>query len=114
MNRPSPSFHAAGRLVWLCQVLSANPCVNGCWKGLSPLDLGHAGVRETFTMAAQPFAGVWATHFRSILAPSGPMMELRDDGPGVGRDARVAYLSLLGYYLARANLISRNHNALAL
>ena len=38
-----------------------------------------------------------------MLAPS-PLLQWRENGPGIGRDARTAYSSLLGRYMARAYL----------
>ena len=48
-------------------------------------------------------SAIWTSLFADMLCPG---VELRwvDDGPGVGRDARIAYSSLLGRYVARAYL----------
>lgn len=48
-------------------------------------------------------ASIWTDLFQSILAPS-PQLRWKDDGPGLGRDAKSAYSSLLGRYTARAYL----------
>ncbi len=48
-------------------------------------------------------ASIWTDLFQSILA-AGPELRWRDDGPGIGRDAKSAYSSLLGRYMARAYL----------
>ena len=48
-------------------------------------------------------SAIWTSLFADMLCPG---VELRwvDDGPGIGRDARIAYSSLLGRYVARAYL----------
>lgn len=48
-------------------------------------------------------ASIWTDLFQSILAPS-PQLVWKDDGPGLGRDTKSAYSSLLGRYMARAYL----------
>lgn len=48
-------------------------------------------------------ASIWTDLFHSILAPS-QQLRWKDDGPGLGRDAKSAYSSLLGRYTARAYL----------
>jgi len=48
-------------------------------------------------------ASIWTDLFQSILAP-GHQLRWKDDGPGLGRDAKSAYSSLLGRYMARAYL----------
>jgi len=65
--------------------------------------LGVAAARETFLTAPLPFASVWTDLFQNMLAP-GDELRWRESGPGTGRDARVAYSSLLGRYMARAYL----------
>ena len=55
-------------------------------------------------MTATPhMASIWTDLFQSILAP-GHQLRWKDDGPGLGRDAKSAYSSLLGRYMARAYL----------
>ena len=65
--------------------------------------VGVAAARETLVTATDPMATLWVGLFHDILAAG---LELRwlGDGPGIGRDARVAYSSLLGRYLARSYL----------
>ena len=50
-------------------------------------------------------AAIWTDLFESLLAPP-PELKLRwaGKGPGIDRDARVAYSSLLGRFVARAHL----------
>ena len=66
--------------------------------------LGVAAARETFLTATLPFATAWTDLFQTMLAP-GDELRWRESGPGTGRDARVAYSSLLGRYMARAYLM---------
>ena len=66
--------------------------------------LGVAAARETFLTATLPFATAWTDLFQNMLA-SGEHLRWREGGPGTGRDARVAYSSLLGRYMARAYLM---------
>ena len=71
---------------------------------MSLTTLGVAAARETLLTASLPFAEAWTDLFQNILAP-GEQLRWRDSGPGTGRDARVAYSSLLGRYMARAYLM---------
>ena len=48
-------------------------------------------------------AAIWTDLFQSMITPD-PKLQWRGDGPGIGRDARIAYSSLLGRYIARAYL----------
>ena len=48
-------------------------------------------------------SAIWTSLFADMLCP-GSELRWVDDGPGVGRDARIAYSSLLGRYVARAYL----------
>lgn len=65
--------------------------------------LGNAAARETFLTATPHMAAIWTDLFRSMTAP-GSELRWRGDGPGIGRDARIAYSSLLGRYMARTYL----------
>lgn len=65
--------------------------------------LGNAAARETFATATPHMAAIWTDLFRSMIARC-PELRWRGDGPGIGRDARIAYSSLLGRYMARAYL----------
>lgn len=65
--------------------------------------IGYAAARETLVTATPHMAAIWTRLFRDILS-SPTKLRWRDNGPGIGRDARIAYSSLLGRYLARAYL----------
>ena len=95
--------HATLRQTWLRRGSAPHPRARGRWHPVSLSDLGNAAARETFTTATLPFAAAWTDLFQSMIAAS---LELRwlDNGPGVGRDARIAYSSLFGRYMARAYL----------
>ncbi len=73
------------------------------WRDLKLSEIGHAAAHETFVTATSHMAAIWTDLFRSMIAPC---RELRwyGNGPGIGRDARIAYSSLLGRYMARAYL----------
>ena len=94
------------RKIWLRRSISDNPCVKGKWKSQSLHALGIAAAHETFTTNTQSIAGFWANLFQSYLAPSKELRWL-DNGPGIGRDAKVAYSGLFGRYMARAHLMFR-------
>ena len=65
--------------------------------------VGVAAARETLVTATDPMATLWAGLFHDILT-AGRELRWLGDGPGIGRDARIAYSSLLGRYLARSYL----------
>ena len=65
--------------------------------------IGNAAARETLVSATWHMSAIWTSLFHDLLSP-GSELRWRDDGPGFGRDARIAYSSLLGRYLARAYL----------
>lgn len=65
--------------------------------------LGNAAARETCLTATPHMAAIWTDLFQSMTAP-GSELRWCGDGPGIGRDARIAYSSLLGRYMARAYL----------
>ena len=73
-----------------------------CWE-VELSAIGNAAARETFLAATPHMAAIWSDLFESMVAP-GPELRWLDNGPGVGRDARIAYSSLLGRYMARAYL----------
>ena len=62
---------------------------------------GIAAARETLTSATPHMAAIWTDLFKSMLLP-GSDLRWRGNGPGIGRDARIAYSGLLGRYMARA------------
>lgn len=66
--------------------------------------IGYAAARETLVTATPHMAAIWTRLFRDILSSSSTQLRWLDNGPGIGRDARIAYSSLLGRYLARAYL----------
>ena len=65
--------------------------------------IGIAAARETLVTAAPHMAAIWTDLFESMLIP-GCDLRWAGKGPGIGRDARIAYSSLLGRYTARAYL----------
>ncbi len=68
------------------------------------LAVGIAAARETLLTATPHMASIWTDLLASFLLEGESKLLWRDDGPGIGRDARIAYSSLLGRYLARAYL----------
>ena len=65
--------------------------------------IGNAAARETLVTATGHVAAIWTDLFKSLLARTSELRWL-GEGPGIGRDARIAYSSLFGRYLARAYL----------
>ena len=65
--------------------------------------LGLAAVRETFLTDTREMAGLWTGMFSRSLTASGEL-RWRDNGLGIGGDARNAYSGLLGRFMARAYL----------
>lgn len=103
MSSPPPSQHVTQREIWLRRGTSANPYSPGQWHTISLSELGTAAARETFATATLPFAAAWTDLFQNMIAVS-QELRWRENGPGVGRDARTAYSSLFGRYMARAYL----------
>ena len=103
MASPSPVQPATLREVWLRRGTVSNPHAPGHRHPVSLSELGNAAARETFTTATLPFAAAWTDLFRSMIA-SGHDLRWRENGPGVGRDTRIAYSGLFGRYMARAYL----------
>lgn len=68
------------------------------------LAVGIAAARETLLTATPHMASIWTDLLASFLLERESWLLWRDDGLGIGRDARIAYSSLLGRYLARAYL----------
>ena len=98
------TISTTSRSVWLRRIdPTATPPSAAAWRGLALTAIGNAAARETFITATPHMASIWTDLFQSILAP-GPQLLWRDDGPGLGRDAKSAYSSLLGRYMARAYL----------
>lgn len=71
-------------------------------------ELGFSAALETFTTNTQSLAGIWVKLFQSFLASPKELRWL-DNGPGIGRDAKVAYSGLFGRYMARAHLMFREN-----
>ena len=67
-------------------------------------DIGNAAARETLVTATPQMAGIWTDLFRSMVTADCDL-RWRGDGPGIGRDARIAFSGLLGRYFARAHLV---------
>ena len=91
------------RRTWLRLVSRSDPVGRGSWHEHHLYRIGNAAARETLLTATHHMAAIWTSLFRGMLANGTELRWLRD-GPGVGRDARTAYSSLLGRYLAREYL----------
>ena len=91
------------RSIWLRRGDRSIPNPSGEPRDLTLSVIGNAAARETFITATPHMAAIWTDLFVSMLAP-GPELRWSGDGPGIGRDARIAYSSLLGRYMARAYL----------
>ena len=91
------------RSIWLRRGDPSIPNRSGERHDLTLSVIGNAAARETFITATPHMAAIWTDLFVSMLAP-GPELRWSGDGPGIGRDARIAYSSLLGRYMARAYL----------
>ena len=89
--------------IWLRRSDPFNPNPTGAWRDFTLSAIGNAAARETFATATPHMATIWTDLFQSIVS-SGPELKWRGNGPGIGRDARIAYSSLLGRYMARAYL----------
>lgn len=98
------TISTTSRSVWLRRIDPAaiSPSA-AAWQNISLTAIGNAAARETFMTATPHMASIWTDLFHSILAPS-PQLRWKSDGPGLGRDAKSAYSSLLGRYMARAYL----------
>lgn len=91
------------RRVWLRRGGSAARYVAGSWHQLRLSDVGNAAARETLVTATPQLAAIWTDLFRNMITGGGEL-RWRENGPGIGRDARIAFSSLLGRYFARAYL----------
>ena len=94
---------ATSRLIWLRRGDPSNPNPPGVWCDLALSVIGNAAARETFVTATSHMAAIWTDLFQSMITQD-PEFRWRGEGPGIGRDARIAYSSLLGRYMARAYL----------
>ena len=108
MATPVTNTAALRRQVWLRRGNRGKPCVHapGVWRDLMLSAIGNAAARETLLTATSHMAAIWTDLFESIIAP-GSRLPWHGDGPGFGRDARIAYSSLLGRYMARAYLAAQ-------
>lgn len=98
------TISTTSRSVWLRRIdPTATPPSAAAWQNLALTAIGNAAARETFMTATPHMASIWTDLFHSILVPS-QQLRWKDDGPGIGRDAKSAYSSLLGRYMARAYL----------
>ena len=99
----APTPHMNFRLLWLRRGAPSHPHPPGSRWILPLSELGVAAARETLVTATVPFAAVWTDLFREMLTDCFDL-RWRENGPGIGRDARIAYSGLLGRYMARAYL----------
>ena len=91
------------RELWIRRGTPSGSHAPGTLSSIQLSDLGVAATRETFVTATIPFAAAWTNLFQEMLADC-RVLRWRENGPGIGRDARIAYSSLLGRYMARAYL----------
>ena len=91
------------RRLWLRRGTPSQPHPHRLSWDLQLSQLGVAAARETLVTATVPFAAVWTDLFRGMVT-DWPELQWRENGPGIGRDARIAYSSLLGRFMARAYL----------
>lgn len=103
MTSAPASRSAITREVWLRRGTALSSKAPGKWRRMSLSDIGLAAARETFSTATLPFAGAWTDLFQGMTIAS-QKLRWHENGPGLGRDARIAYSSLLGRYMARAYL----------
>ena len=89
--------------VWLRHGDPSNPMPAGSYHKVRLTDIGIAAAHETLVTATPHMAATWTDLFQNMLVP-GRDLRWVGRGPGVGRDARIAYSSLLGRYMARAYL----------
>lgn len=102
----SRTMSLTNRSIWLRRYDPSNPNLSGEQYDPALSVIGNAAARETLVTATSHMAAIWTDLFQSLIAP-GSELRWRGAGPGVGRDARIAYSSLLGRYLARAYLTER-------
>ena len=97
-------YNSSSRLIWLRRGDPSNPGAVGKLCSLKLSAIGNAAARETLITATSHMAAIWTDLFHSFMVPGSPHLCWRGNGPGIGRDARIAYSSLLGRYMARAYL----------
>ena len=103
MTAPSSLLHGTRRDLWLRRGAPSRSHAPGALSSIQLSELGVAAARETFLTATVPFAAAWTGLFGEMIADC-RVLRWRENGPGVGRDARIAYSGLLGRYMARAYL----------
>lgn len=91
------------RQVWLREG-ERHKSIPGKHHEVSLLAVGIAAARETLLTQTPHMASMWTDLLASFCLEAESRLLWRDDGPGIGRDARIAYSSLLGRYFARAYL----------
>ena len=91
------------RNLWLRRGTPSQPHTDGSGWDLQLSQLGVAAARETLVTATVPFATAWTDLFQEMITNYSEL-RWRENGPGIGRDARIAYSSLLGRFMARAYL----------
>ena len=94
------------RQLWLRRGTPSQPHAHGAPWDLQLSQLGVAAARETLVTTTVPVGAMWTDLFQNMLANSREL-RWRDNGPGIGRDARTAYSSLLGRFMARAYLTAQ-------
>ena len=103
VTAPPSTPRATSRELWLRCGTPSSSHAPGAHISIQLPELGVAAARETFATATVPFAAAWTGLFREMIADCRDL-RWRENGPGVGRDARIAYSGLLGRYMARAYL----------
>ena len=103
MTAPPSLLHRTRRELWLRRGTPSRSNAPGALSSIRLSELGVAAARETFLTTTVPFAAAWTGLFAEMIADC-HAMRWRGNGPGVGRDARIAYSGLLGRYMARAYL----------
>ena len=96
----------ASRWIWLRRSDSSNLYSPRARHDLALSEIGIAAAHETLVTATPHMAAIWTDLFQSMITSSSEL-RWRGDGPGIGRDARIAYSSLLGRYMARAYLVEQ-------
>ena len=91
------------RRIWLRRGGPSDPWPHGSCQGIRLTEVGIAAARETLVTATPHMVAIWTYLFESMVVP-GCELRWADNGPGIGRDARIAYSGLLGRFMARAYL----------
>ena len=102
----SMTSNSTGRCMWLRRGGPGNPQLAGRDHYVGLTKFGHAAAYETFVTISPHMAAIWTDPFESMLVED-CSLRWAGGGPGVGRDARIAYSSLLGRCMARAYFTSQ-------